>query len=92
MVKDPVLSLLWHEFDPWPGNFCMPRGIAKRKKKKEKRLFFQIQLNCEYWVLGFQHMNLRGSQLSLEWPLAVFGNVVFLWLVTRAPDSLCFFL
>ena len=23
-VKDPVLSLLWHEFDPWPGRFCRP--------------------------------------------------------------------
>ena len=28
-VKDPALSLqqlrslLWHGFDPWPGNFCM---------------------------------------------------------------------
>ena len=21
MVKDPVLSLLWLRFDPWPGNF-----------------------------------------------------------------------
>ena len=20
-VKDPVLSLLWHGFNPWPGNF-----------------------------------------------------------------------
>ena len=31
-VKDPVLSLqqlvslLWHEFDPWPGNFHMPQA------------------------------------------------------------------
>ena len=30
-VKDPELSLqwlrslLWHRFDPWPRNFCMPR-------------------------------------------------------------------
>ena len=22
-VKDPVLSLLGHGFDPWPGNLCM---------------------------------------------------------------------
>ena len=24
LVKNPVLSLLWLEFDPWPRNFCMP--------------------------------------------------------------------
>ena len=26
VVKDPVLSLLWPGFDPWPGNFCMSWG------------------------------------------------------------------
>ena len=37
-VQDPVLSLqqlrslLWHGFDPWPGNFCM---LWLRKKKKK---------------------------------------------------------
>ena len=30
-VKDLVLSLLWHRFDPWPGNFYMPWP----KEKKE---------------------------------------------------------
>ena len=35
-VKDPVLpllwlrSLLWHRFDPWPGNFCMPQAQPKK--------------------------------------------------------------
>ena len=29
-VKDPVLSLLWHGFDPWPGNFCMPWAWPKK--------------------------------------------------------------
>ena len=34
-VKDPVLllqqlgSLLWRGFDPWPGNFHMPRVRKK---------------------------------------------------------------
>ena len=23
-VRDPMLSLLWHGFHPWPENFCMP--------------------------------------------------------------------
>ena len=24
-VKNSALSLLWHDFNPWPGNFCMPQ-------------------------------------------------------------------
>ena len=38
-VKDLVVSLqqfqslLWHLFDPWPGNFCMPWVRQKKKKK-----------------------------------------------------------
>lgn len=31
-VKDPMLSLLWSRFDPWPGNFCMLQVAAKKKK------------------------------------------------------------
>ena len=39
-VKDLVLSLLWlgsllwHGFNPWPGNFRMPQVWPKKKKKK----------------------------------------------------------
>ena len=33
-VKDPALSLLWLTSGPWPGNFCLPLGTAKKKKKK----------------------------------------------------------
>ena len=25
-AKDPVLSLLWLGFDPWPGNLCIQSG------------------------------------------------------------------
>ena len=38
-VKDPVLSLqqlrslLWHGFDPWPGNVHMPQLQPEKKKK-----------------------------------------------------------
>ena len=35
-VKDLALSLLWQEFDPWPGNFQMPWGQPKKKKKRKK--------------------------------------------------------
>ena len=39
-VKDPALSLqqlgllLWHGFDPWPGNFRMPQVRPKKKSPK----------------------------------------------------------
>ena len=38
-VKDVVLSLLWHRFDPWPGNLHMvPLQPKKKKKKKAQRI------------------------------------------------------
>ena len=35
-VKDPALSLLWIEFDPWPGNFCVPWIPPKIRVKLNK--------------------------------------------------------
>ena len=35
-VKDPVLSLLWLVFDPWPGDFPMPQSWLKTKTDKQK--------------------------------------------------------
>ena len=34
-VKDPALSLLWHRFDLWPRNVCVPLVQPKKKKKKK---------------------------------------------------------
>ena len=34
-VKDPVLSLLWHRFNPWPRDFSHAPDAARKKKKKE---------------------------------------------------------
>ena len=31
-VKNPVLSLLWQRFNPWPGNFCMAKKRDKQRK------------------------------------------------------------
>jgi len=36
-VKDPVLPLLWLEFDPWPENFPYATGSAKKKKEKKNK-------------------------------------------------------
>ena len=44
-VKDPALSLLWlrsllwREFDPWPGNFHMLQIWPKKKKGETKDIF-----------------------------------------------------
>lgn len=34
-IHHPWMSLLWHSFDPWPGNFHMP-ATGKAKKLKNK--------------------------------------------------------
>ena len=31
---DPVLSVLWFGFDPWPGSFHMLQTQGKKKKNK----------------------------------------------------------
>ena len=33
--EDSVLSLLWHGFDPWPGNFFMLPVQPKKKINKK---------------------------------------------------------
>ena len=33
-VKDPTLSLLWCQANPWPRNFHMLPAQLKKKKKK----------------------------------------------------------
>jgi len=37
-VKDPVLSLLWHRFYPWPRSFPMAVGAAKTNKQTNKNV------------------------------------------------------
>ena len=39
-VENPLLSLLWHRFNPWPRNFCMPWA---RPKKKRQLLGHEVQ-------------------------------------------------
>lgn len=36
-VRDLVLLLLWHWFDPWPWNVAHATGTAKKKKKRPRR-------------------------------------------------------
>ena len=60
-VKDPVLSrpqlrsLLWHRFDPWPGNFHMPQAQPKRKKQnktKQKNKITRIQKEIKLFLFA----------------------------------------
>jgi len=37
-VKDPALSLLWREFDPWSGNFCLRLVQPKQTKTKHNQM------------------------------------------------------
>lgn len=38
-VKDPALLLLWQGFDPWPGNFHVPRvKKGRREERKGERI------------------------------------------------------
>ena len=46
-VKDPVLSLLWLRFAPWPGNFCMSQVWPPKKKKWRSLVLQQVKdLTC----------------------------------------------
>ena len=36
-LEDLALSLLWHRFDPWPGNFHIPWSCPTHQKKKKKK-------------------------------------------------------
>ena len=75
-VKDPVLSLQWLGFNPWPGGVCgekLPhaRGIARRKKSS---VVFHCKANWEFnpapWggklsIMSFPTKSLNFS--SVKW-------------------------
>ena len=47
VVKDPVLSLLWRQFSPWPRNFYMlwawPPGKKNYKSSNRSPLFREME-------------------------------------------------
>ena len=51
-VKNPALSLLslglllWHGFDPWSRNFCLPWAQPKKKKKKKQTPLKNFKFSC----------------------------------------------
>ena len=36
-VKDLVLLLLWHRYDPWPQERTHAMGLTKKKKERKKK-------------------------------------------------------
>ena len=63
-VKDPGLSLLWHGFDTWPGNFHMPQVWPKELKNKIKPLNAQVAMQ---FVIGEKRQHPE-TQAVGGWP------------------------
>ena len=76
-VKDLVLSLqwlrslLWHGFNPWPGNFHMLQVQPKKKKKNEGKIktflhkqklreFLTIRPDLQEMLKGDLHFEMKG--------------------------------
>ena len=52
-VKDSALSLLWHRFNPWPRNFCMPQtGLENKTKQKSPQN--KKQCSGKFWLFPKQ--------------------------------------
>ena len=64
-VKDPALSLLWLEFNPWPRNFHHAKDAAKQQQqqnptiKKTNHLKESGNLN----IYGFTYKDSSGTQM-----------------------------
>ena len=57
-IKDLVLSLLWHGFNPWPRNFHMPQVWLKKKKN--------VYLTVGQKVLRSPGKSMEGELLGLS--------------------------
>ena len=56
-IKDPALSLqqfgslLWHGFNPWPGNFHMPWVWPKTNKQNEPMMVDLLDKNLKTIII-----------------------------------------
>ena len=48
MFKDLVQSLLWHEFSPWPGKFCVPLEQQKQTNKQKHKNMLKLLRFVKY--------------------------------------------
>ena len=74
-------SLLWHGFDPWPGNFHMTH-VWPRKKKNWAAQYLQVHewlrkgkgLSLAIgWLWASHSLDLVGASLSINWK----GELIF---------------
>ena len=87
-VKDPVLSLQWHGFNSWPGNFHMPQewqGKKERKKrrkeerKKGREKEKSIARKLKKWKTPMNHQNIHQLCKENEAMTLYSGNSEFFW-------------
>ena len=64
--------LLWHRFDPWPRNFCMPQVQPKRKKKKHwEHLLWLGSPSCPIFLTPTDHPAMLPSRSLPTEPVTV---------------------
>ena len=51
-VTDPVMSLLWLLFSPWPGNFCMLQAQPNTNTNTDTRSTTTTTINTWIFVLS----------------------------------------
>ena len=99
------MSLLWHEFHPWPQNFCMPwaRPKKKKKKKKKKRKEKKKEVTAsrrdDHYLLpvggGIDLENawfpsLSEKRIRSSSPLSEKDNILYVWFSSRInTPNLC---
>ena len=62
MLKDPALSLLWLEFDPWPRNFCMLQ-VCPSPPKKIQITFGNMIFTPKPWLYPKAH-SVLGKEMT----------------------------
>ena len=67
LIKDLMLSLLWHRFCPWPGNFCM----LCVQPKKEKESVIRIKILATVYQKATKYLVLAGEKKQLRQKLTV---------------------
>ena len=89
MVKDPDLSLLWIgsllwcQFNPWPGNLYMPQVPPKKKKKEESTYnFIDWLCVCVCVCLGPYPQQMEFPRLEVKSELQPLAYTT----VTATPD------
>ena len=66
-VKDLALSLLWHGFDPWPGNFCILRAQSKIQTNP-KQILIHYVVHLKDNVVCQLYLNKKMESFQFHYP------------------------